>query len=115
MTGFGPCWRSVDSAAAGGDRPANYEIVRRSDVCVPSECDCGNEQFGERLGAQPSSAVVESAATLVSPYVSILLGSTAPVPLPNNAPKGKSNAETIRCLKRYVAREIYNELPLEHP
>jgi len=28
---------------------------------------------------------------------------------------GKTKVETIRCLKRYIAREIYNALPTAAP
>ena len=28
--------------------------------------------------------------------------------------EGQTKKEAIRCLKRYIAREVYNNLPMEH-
>ena len=28
--------------------------------------------------------------------------------------EGQTKKEAIRCLKRYIAREVYNNLPMDH-
>jgi hypothetical protein len=64
-----------------------------------------------------STAAVTVAPTMRSMLSFLAASATthAPAPTSRRTQEGLSNPEIIHCLKRYVAREIFNALPMLVP